>query len=85
MCVDYSAYMGSKNISLRDEVYEELSREKAEGESFSDAIHRLISSGKGEHPLYGLVGLLDEGEAAEAERRTREFRRDLDEEMERSR
>ncbi|RDD53678.1 MAG: antitoxin [Candidatus Korarchaeota archaeon NZ13-K] len=31
-----------KNISLRDEVYEELSRLKREGESFSDVILRLI-------------------------------------------
>lgn len=31
-----------KNISLRDEVYEELSRLKREGESFSDVILRLL-------------------------------------------
>ncbi len=31
-----------KNISLRDEVYEELSRLKREGESFSDVIMRLL-------------------------------------------
>ena len=31
-----------KNISLRDEVYEELSRLKREGESFSDVIIRLL-------------------------------------------
>lgn len=31
-----------KNVSLRDEVYEELSRLKREGESFSDVILRLL-------------------------------------------
>ncbi len=31
-----------KNISLRDEVYEELSKFKREGESFSDVIMRLF-------------------------------------------
>lgn len=31
-----------KNISLRDEVYEELLKLKKEGESFSDVIMRLL-------------------------------------------
>ncbi len=35
-------YTHMKNISLRDEVYEELSRLKREGESFSDVILRLL-------------------------------------------
>jgi len=35
-----------KNISLRDEVYEELSRLKREGESFSDVIMRLLRKNK---------------------------------------
>jgi len=35
-----------KNISLRDEVYEELLRLKREGESFSDVIMRLLRNNK---------------------------------------
>jgi len=35
-----------KNISLRDEVYEELSRLKREGESFSDVIMRLLRNNR---------------------------------------
>lgn len=39
-----SAHMGSMNISIRDEVYRELKRRRAEGESFSDVIERLMRS-----------------------------------------
>lgn len=35
-------YMPSKNISLKEETYELISREKLPDESFSDAIERLV-------------------------------------------
>lgn len=39
--------MGTKNISITNEAYDALSREKRKGESFTDAILRLTqSSGK---------------------------------------
>ena len=37
-----STNMGSMNISIRDEVYRELKRRRAEGESFSDVLERLL-------------------------------------------
>lgn len=38
--------MGSKMISVRDDIYNTLDRMKQEGESFSDVILRLIASEK---------------------------------------
>lgn len=35
-------HMTSRNVSLRDEVYELVSREKIPGESFSDTLERLV-------------------------------------------
>ena len=35
-------YMSSKNISLKEETYELISREKLPDESFSDTIERLV-------------------------------------------
>ena len=34
--------MGSKTISIPDDVYEDLQDERREGESFGDAIDRLL-------------------------------------------
>jgi predicted CopG family antitoxin len=34
--------MGTKTLSIREETYEMLKREKREGESFSDVIDRLM-------------------------------------------
>ena len=78
-----SAYMSSKNISLREDVYRALSEEKGEDESFSDTINRLISARRGEHPLYDIVGILDEDEANRVRERTAAFRVQLDRDMER--
>jgi len=76
--------MSSKNISLREDVYEELKREKDDDESFSDVVSRLLSvrRDKETHPLYGLVGMLDDEEAEEVRERVEEFREDVSEEME---
>jgi len=79
--------MSSKNISLREDVYEELKREKAEDESFSDVVNRLLSVRRDEepHPLYGLIGMLDDKEAEEVRERVEEFRTDVSEEIEETR
>lgn len=68
--------MGSKTISLKEETYARLKRAKGEDESFSDVIDRLL--GEERHPLYDLVGLLDETEAERARERSRAFREDVD-------
>ncbi|WP_143763264.1 antitoxin VapB family protein [Methanothrix harundinacea] len=34
--------MGTRTLSIREETYEMLKREKREGESFSDVIDRLM-------------------------------------------
>lgn len=75
--------MGSKNISLREDVYRELKAAKGEDESFSDVVERLLVSEDGEHPLRRLQGMLDEDEAAEVRGRMEEFRSSLDEQMDR--
>lgn len=71
--------MGSKTISLKEETYNRLHRAKGEDESFSDVIDRLLR--EGDHPLYGLVGLLDDDEVAELRERSRAFRESVDARM----
>nr|WP_084156951.1 antitoxin VapB family protein [Haladaptatus cibarius] len=46
--------MGTKNISLNDEAYEQLRARKHEGESFSDVVKRLA----GERSLLEIAGIL---------------------------
>jgi len=75
--------MGSKNISVRDDVYRALKEAKGEDESFSDVIERLLRSREGEHSLYGLVGMLDEEELEEVREKSEAFRDSADEQMER--
>lgn len=64
--------MASKTISLSEDTYNRLSRAKGEDESFSDVIDRLL--GEDEHPLYDLVGLLDEEDVEKLRDRSDEFR-----------
>lgn len=73
--------MGSKNISIRDDVYASLKETKAEDESFSEVIERLLASRRGEHPLYELVGTLDEEEADRVRDRADRFRERVEEDM----
>jgi len=75
--------MGTKNISIRDDVYRKLKDSKRDDESFSDAIDRLMGSQEGEHPLYDLVGLADEEEAERIRNRASRFREQFDEDMSR--
>lgn len=76
--------MGSKNISLREEVYRELAEERADDESFSDVIQRLIEMRRGEHPLYEIVGVLGDEEATRLRERSSTFREELDRDLERN-
>ena len=71
--------MDSKTISLSEETYNRLARAKGENESFSDAIDRLL--GEDEHPLYELVGLLDEDDVETIRDRSSAFRADVDERL----
>lgn len=75
--------MGTKNISIRDDVYRKLRDSKRPDESFSDAIDRLMGSQEGEHPLYDLVGLVDDQEAQRIRNRSNQFREQFDEDMSR--
>lgn len=75
--------MGTKNISVRDDVYRRLRDSKREGESFSDTIDRLLSSREGDHPLYDLVGMLDDEEAEQLHDHVNRFREQVDEDVRR--
>ncbi|CCQ34480.1 Putative antitoxin VapB15 protein [Halorhabdus tiamatea SARL4B] len=70
--------MSSKTISLKEETYERLRRAKGDDESFSDAIDRLLGGDDG-HPLFDLVGLLDDAEAERVRERADKFRENVDE------
>lgn len=74
--------MSSKNISIREDVYRALQNAKGDDESFSDVIERLLEAREGDHPLYGLVGVLDEGDVERARERSKRFRESVDERME---
>lgn len=83
ICTDYEytdTQMASKTISLKEETYDRLARAKGEGESFSDVVDRLLGTDR--HPLYGLVGLLDEDAVEAVRRQSAAFREDVDERME---
>jgi len=71
--------MSSKTISLKEETYERLRREKGENESFSDVIDRFL--GEEEHPLYGLVGLAEDDQISRIQATSRSFRDDVNERM----
>ena len=73
--------MGSKTISIKESTYDRLKASKLPDESFSDAIDRLVDAHTGRHPLFDLVGLLDEEELAQVRERSRAFRADVDERM----
>lgn len=73
--------MGSKNISVRDDVYRALKEARGEDESFSDVIERLLRSREGEHSLYGLVGILDEADADRVREDAERFRESVDERL----
>ncbi len=65
-------------MSLREDVYDMLKAEKAEGESFSDVVERVLRDDTGEHPLSDLVGAFDEGERELVDERRRRFREDVE-------
>lgn len=70
--------MGRKPISIREETYRRLERERRPGEAWSDVLDRLLVGNDG-NPLRELVGLVDEAEREELRRRATAFRDDVDE------
>lgn len=74
--------MASKTISVKEETYNRLARAKGESESFSDVIDRLLGADGEQHPLYELVGLLDDSEVETLRTRAETFRSDVEGRME---
>lgn len=64
--------MGFKTISLSDEAYRRLKKQKLESESFSNEVIRL-TQGKGK--LSDLAGLFTKEEAEDLEKGVKEVRR----------
>ena len=65
--------MGVKTISIRDEIYEKLSSARREGESFSDAIDRLLKRDRADLSKY--FGALKESDLLDdLEKDSREMR-----------
>ncbi|MFH5801624.1 antitoxin VapB family protein [Haladaptatus sp. CMAA 1911] len=71
--------MASKTISLKEETYNRLARAKSENESFSDVVDRLLR--EEDHPLHGLIGLLDDSEVETLRERSQTFRESVNERM----
>ncbi|WP_255191223.1 antitoxin VapB family protein [Natronobeatus ordinarius] len=69
--------MGKKTISVSEETYRRLERERRADEDVSDVIDRLLP-GDDENPLRELVGLVDDDELGALRRRTVAFRDDVD-------
>ncbi|QGA80805.1 antitoxin VapB family protein [Candidatus Nanohalobium constans] len=67
--------MGSKTITIREEVYQKLSRIK-EDKSFSELLEELVS--EKEVDLMGSFGAWDEEEAEDVRDKTKNFREDFD-------
>lgn len=55
--------MSSKNVSLKQSVYEQLRAHKRPGESFSDVVERLLEGERGDWRKS--VGILSDEEASE--------------------
>lgn len=71
--------MGSRNISIPDDVYEKLREERGDDESFGDAIDRLL----GRHPLAEFWGDWSEETVARARDVIDESRRRTDSRLDR--
>ena len=54
--------MGTKTVSIREDVYETLKSMKREDESISDAVERLITYKKREANLVDFFGVLKDSE-----------------------
>lgn len=70
--------MSSREIRVPEEVYEALLDSRRSGESVEDVVRRLIAERR-DHPLFDIVGILDESEAESVREASRRFRADLDE------
>lgn len=72
--------MSSKEIRVPDEVYETLDAARRDDESVGDVVRRLVEA-REEHPLFDIVGLLEEEELDQLDRQRRRFRNDFDERL----
>lgn len=68
--------MGTKTVGLREEVYERLAAEKREGESFSDAVDRILDATQSDW-RYSFGRMSDDAEEFKEVVRTQ--RRDMNE------
>ncbi len=59
--------MASKNMAIREDIYRRLSETKMEGESFSDAIERLLERRESLLPLWGALANSSELDTIERE------------------
>jgi len=75
----------AKNIAVADDVYEMLSKEKREGESFSDVIRRWHRSKGSLMDFYGVWGDIPDEEFRKIEEAIYGLDRPLDEELRRRR
>ena len=73
--------MASKTISIKESTYDRLKALKGSEESFSDAIDRLVGHREGQHPLFELVGLVDETEHDNLRERSGTFRSELNDRL----
>ena len=60
MCMHTQIHMGTKTISIMDDVYEMLARNKGKSESFSDIIRKNLSRKDDLNTVVGLWSDLDE-------------------------
>lgn len=75
----------AKNIAVADDVYEMLSKEKREGESFSDVLRRWHRSKGSLMDLYGIWGDIPDEEFRKMEEAIYGLDRPLEEELSRRR
>ena len=68
--------MSGKEISVPDEVYEALDAARRDDESVADVVRRMVET-RAAHPLFDIVGLLDDDEVERLQRERRRFRDDL--------
>lgn len=69
--------MSSREIRVPEEVYEALRDSRRSGESVEDVVRRLVAERRA-HPLYDIVGILDESEEESVREASRRVRSDLD-------
>jgi predicted CopG family antitoxin len=75
--------VSDRTVSLREDVCRALEDERRPDESVPDVVERLVLEHEGDHPLYGLVGVLDEGTTDRVKAGSESVRESVDERMDR--